>query len=115
MPAEPEDENEDKVTTNISVDHVAAEDDSCTSCFVYILRCADNSLYTGVAMDVDRRLDEHNGIDKNGAKYTRARRPVTLVYQEPSESRSAACKREHDIKNLSKSQKEHLISRCRQD
>lgn len=77
--------------------------------FVYILRCADNSLYTGVALDVDKRLDQHNGIDKNGAKYTQARRPVELVYQEASISRSEACKREHAIKSLSKQQKEQLI------
>lgn len=78
--------------------------------FVYILRCADDSLYTGVALDVNKRLDQHNGIDKNGAKYTQARRPVELVYQEPSVSRSAACKREYAIKSLSKQQKETLIN-----
>ena len=76
---------------------------------VYILRCADNSLYTGVTLDVLKRLDEHNGVEKNGAKYTQARRPVTLVYQEPSSSRSHACKREYEIKNLTKLQKEDLI------
>lgn len=77
--------------------------------FVYILRCADDSLYTGVALDVDKRLDQHNGIDKNGAKYTQARRPVKLVYHESSVSRSEACKREYAIKSLSKLQKEQLI------
>jgi putative endonuclease len=77
---------------------------------VYILRCADNSLYTGVALDVDKRLNEHNGADKNGARYTRGRRPVKLVYQETSDSRSAACKREAAIKRLKKSQKEDLIN-----
>lgn len=77
--------------------------------FVYILRCADNSLYTGVALDVNKRLDEHNGIDNNGAKYTHGRRPVILVYQESLISRSEACKREYTIKCLSKSQKECLI------
>lgn len=77
--------------------------------FVYILRCADDSLYTGVALDVNKRLAEHNGLDKNGAKYTLGRRPVKLVYQEASVSRSAACKREYAIKCLSKSQKESLI------
>ena len=76
---------------------------------VYVLRCADNSLYTGVALDVNKRLDEHNGITKNGAKYTHARRPVKLVYQEPADSRSDACKREYVIRNLKKSQKEKLI------
>ncbi len=77
--------------------------------YVYVLRCADNSLYTGVALDVDKRLDEHNGIAKNGAKYTHARRPVELVYQEPAASRSDACKREYVIRHLKKSQKENLI------
>ncbi len=78
--------------------------------FVYILRCADNSLYTGITLDLNKRLDEHNGIEKNGAKYTQARRPVKLVYQESSSSRSAACKRECVIKRLNKQQKENLIS-----
>ncbi|MCK5394516.1 MAG: GIY-YIG nuclease family protein [Gammaproteobacteria bacterium] len=78
--------------------------------FVYILRCADNSLYTGVTTDISKRLDQHNGADKNGAKYTKARRPVELVYQEPSASRSEACKREYVIKSLKKSQKESLIN-----
>ena len=77
--------------------------------FVYVLRCADNSLYTGITLDVNKRLDEHNGIEKNGAKYTQARRPVELVYQEASSSRSAACKREYAIKKFDKSQKELLI------
>lgn len=76
---------------------------------VYILRCADNSLYTGVTTDVGRRLDEHNGLAKNGAKYTRNRLPVMLVYQEIAASRSEACKREAAIKNLKKPQKEKLI------
>ncbi len=78
--------------------------------FVYILRCADNSLYTGVTIDVNKRLDQHNGVDKNGAKYTKARRPVKLVYQETSTSRSAACKREYAIKSLKKLEKESLIN-----
>ncbi len=77
--------------------------------FVYILRCCDDSLYTGVALDINKRLDQHNGIDKNGAKYTQARRPVELVYQESSVSRSEACKREYVIKCLNKQQKEQLI------
>ncbi len=77
--------------------------------YVYILRCADNSLYTGVTIDVDKRLDEHNGIAKKGAKYTHGRRPVKLAYQESVGSRSEACKREYIIKNLNKSEKETLI------
>lgn len=77
--------------------------------FIYMLRCADNSLYTGITLDVSKRLDQHNGIDKNGAKYTQARRPVKLVYKEISLSRSDACKREYAIKSLNKSEKESLI------
>lgn len=79
------------------------------SWYVYILRCADNSLYTGVTLDVNKRLDEHNGVTSNGAKYTQARRPVRLVYQEESASRSDACKREYVIKSLSKTEKESLL------
>jgi len=107
---------EDPVTIDTTAtENVVIDDNNRQSWFVYILRCADNSLYTGVAMDVNRRLDEHNGIEKNGAKYTQARRPVTLVYQEASDSRSTACKREYAIKNLRKLQKERLISQFRQD
>jgi len=78
---------------------------------VYIVRCADNSLYTGVTTDMRRRLDQHNGLVKNGAKYTRNRQPVELVYQESAVSRSEACKRESLIKCLNKSQKEQLIAK----
>jgi len=81
--------------------------------FVYILRCADNSLYTGVTTDLDKRLKQHNGIERNGAKYTRGRQPVKLVYQENSISRAAAYKREHKIKSLKKSEKECLIEQQR--
>jgi len=76
--------------------------------FVYILKCADNTLYTGVATDVNRRLDEHNNSDK-GAKYTRPRRPVELVYTEELEDRSSACKREYEIKQLKREEKLRLI------
>ncbi|VAW51358.1 hypothetical protein MNBD_GAMMA06-945 [hydrothermal vent metagenome] len=79
------------------------------SWFVYVLRCADNSLYTGITLNIDKRLDEHNGIEKNGAKYTHSRRPVELAYLEATTSRSSACKREHAIKNLKKSEKEILV------
>jgi putative endonuclease len=82
-----------------------------SSWLVYILRCADNSLYTGVTTDLDKRLKQHNGIVKNGARYTRGRQPVKLVYQEHSTSRAAACKREHTIKSLKKPEKERLIEK----
>jgi SprT protein len=76
--------------------------------YVYILRCRDNSLYTGVTKDLERRLDEHNH-SKLGARYTRARRPVEMVYSERLESRSAAGKRECEIKGLSRLEKERLL------
>ncbi len=74
---------------------------------VYILRCADNTLYTGVTTDIERRIHEHN-IKSSGAKYTKAKRPVTLVYSEAVPNRSAALKREAAIKKLSKREKENL-------
>lgn len=78
--------------------------------FVYILRCADDSLYTGYTTEVARRVAEHNGESKTpGARYTRPRRPVTLVYQESFASRSAAQKREAEIKRLTREQKELLL------
>lgn len=77
--------------------------------FVYFLRCVDNSLYAGITTDVKRRLNEHNTCNKSGAKYTRVRRPVTLVYQEPSVDRKSASQREHQLKKLSKQNKEALV------
>ena len=77
--------------------------------YVYILRCADNSLYTGVTTDMEKRLRQHNGQEKNGAKYTRARRPVTLALKETCPDRASAQRREAEIKRLSKADKEHLV------
>ena len=74
----------------------------------YILQCADNTLYTGITTDLERRVDEHNHSNK-GAKYTRARRPVSLAYSESHKSRSLATIREIEIKKLSKQQKLELI------
>lgn len=73
--------------------------------FVYMLRCADDSFYTGVAMDLSRRLNEHNNSNQLGAKYTRSRRPVTLVYQESCDNRAHACRREYEIKQLTRREK----------
>ena len=78
--------------------------------FVYIVRCSDNSLYTGIATDVERRVGEHNITGKIAAKYTRARQPVKLVYYETVVSRSAAASREYAIKRLSKATKEKLVA-----
>ncbi len=79
------------------------------SYYVYILLCSDNTLYTGIAKDVHKRLQEHNESEK-GAKYTRVRRPVKLVYTEKSENRSSASKREYVIKKLSRERKLALIN-----
>ncbi len=84
-------------------------DNNKSSWFVYILRCADNTLYTGITTDVDNRIKQHNGVDNKGAKYTRNRQPVQLVYLEASDSRSDASKREFSIKSLKKPQKELLV------
>jgi putative endonuclease len=77
--------------------------------YVYIVKCADDSLYTGIAKDVDRRIEEHNHSNLLGARYTRGRRPVSLVYHETLDSRSQASKRENEIKRLSRKDKESLV------
>jgi len=76
--------------------------------FVYLLRCRDDSLYCGIAKDLDKRLAEHNSPDK-GAKYTRSRRPVQLVYAEAIATRAEATKREGEIKRMSRAGKTGLI------
>ena len=84
---------------------------------VYIARCADGTLYTGIARDVEKRIAEHNAGNGAAANYTRARRPVVLVYSEPAENRSLASRREYQIKQLSRSEKLALVlasgDRCR--
>lgn len=79
--------------------------------YVYILRCADGTLYTGSTDDVKRRAEVHNS--GKGAKYTRGRRPVEVVYTESCESYSAALKREYAIKQLSRPEKLKLIENCK--
>jgi putative endonuclease len=78
-----------------------------TSWQVYIVRCADETLYTGIARDVNKRINEHNHSHL-AARYTRARRPVVLVYTEACESRSQALRREIAIKKLSRRDKQQL-------
>ena len=78
--------------------------------FVYMLRCADDSLYTGITTDLERRLDEHNHCEQKGARYTRTRRPVALAYAEPCDSRSAASQREYLLKRLSRAEKLDLVN-----
>lgn len=75
---------------------------------VYIVRCADDTLYTGYTVDIARRLEAHNSGE--GAKYTRGRGPVTLVHVEEYSSRSQAMQREHEIKQLTRSQKQELFA-----
>ncbi len=75
---------------------------------VYILRCKDGSLYTGVTNNMDKRLNAHN--DGKGAKYTKARRPVVLVYEEKANDRSDAQIREAQIKKLSRVEKIDLVA-----
>ncbi len=77
--------------------------------YVYMLRCADGTLYTGWTSDLARRVKAHNS--GHGAKYTRSRTPVTLVYSEEAADKPAALKREYAIKQLSHEQKEKLIDR----
>lgn len=81
--------------------------------YVYIVRCADNTLYTGITTDITRRVREHNGDVGNGAWYTKLRRPVALVYAETTDSRSNALKREWAIKRLSRNNKEMMIETLR--
>lgn len=77
--------------------------------FVYIVKCADDTFYTGIATELERRIEEHNNSDK-GAKYTRVRRPVRLVYSEEYPDRSSASKREYEIKKkMTRSEKLKLI------
>jgi len=75
---------------------------------VYILRCADATLYTGIARDLERRLAQHNGEQAGGPKYTRGRRPVQLLWSDQMPDRGAALKREAAIKKLPRAQKLRL-------
>ena len=74
---------------------------------VYVLRCADDTFYTGYTTDLERRVAEHDAGD--GAKYTRGRTPVELRYHERFDSKSAAMSREYEIKQLSRTAKERLV------
>ena len=76
--------------------------------FVYILECADKTLYIGSTNDLEKRVEAHNN-SKTGAKYTQGRRPVVLKYSEQLESKGEALKREHELKQLSRNQKLNLF------
>ncbi len=75
--------------------------------YTYIVECKDGTLYTGWTNNLEKRIADHN--DGKGAKYTRARKPVTLVYYETFEEKKDAMKREYEIKHLSRQEKKKLI------
>ena len=75
--------------------------------YTYIVKCSDGTFYTGWTNDLPRRMEAHN--QGRGAKYTKARRPVTLIYYETFETKEEAMKREYAIKRLSRKEKEELI------
>jgi putative endonuclease len=77
---------------------------------VYLLRCSDGSLYTGITNDLPKRLKAHAA--GRASKYTRSRLPVRLAYSEPLESKSAALKREAAIKRLRRAEKDKLVAKC---
>lgn len=82
------------------------------SWFVYILQCADDTLYTGITTDLKRRLTEHNGEGKRaGAKYTSSRRPAVIVYKKRCKDRSSAASMEAALKKLTRQEKLQLISK----
>jgi putative endonuclease len=84
------------------------------SWFLYVVRCSDNTLYTGITTDINRRVREHN-FTHRGAKYTRSRRPVRLVYTRKVEDRSSALKAEHKFKKLTRQEKLREIRERKSD
>ena len=77
--------------------------------FIYVLVCADETFYTGITTDLKRRVLEHNSDGNLGAKYTKMRQPVKLIYSENAKNKSEALKREYEIKKLKRLEKEDLI------
>ena len=77
--------------------------------YVYLIRCSDGTLYTGISTDVDRRFAQHQGSGNAGSKYLKGRGPLTLVFREKLGSRSLALKVERRVKRMSKARKEKLI------
>lgn len=84
-------------------------DESKEMHYIYLVRCSDDSLYCGWTTDLKRRIDAHNGHIPGGAKYTRGRRPVTLVYSESFHQKQEAQRREYAIKRMTKIKKLRLI------
>jgi UV DNA damage endonuclease len=83
------------------------------SWYLYILKCNDSTLYTGITNDLSRRLVQHNS--GTASRYTRSRLPVSLVYQEPCRGRSSALRKEYRMKQLSRKEKEEYIKEKKQD
>lgn len=77
--------------------------------YVYILRCADDSFYIGATNNLEKRIRAHNGLIKGGAKYTRAKKPVELVYYEKYDTKSEALQKEVELKKLNHKEKEAII------
>jgi len=77
--------------------------------FLYILRCSDNTFYTGITNDLQRRLDKHN--DGRASRYTRGRLPVQLIYHERCRNKSSALKKEYTLKSLTRREKIHYIKK----
>ena len=88
---------------------------SSSNWLVYILECRDDSLYCGITNNLEKRLKQHNGEIKGGAKYTRSHLPCKLVYKEKAASRSEASQREAIIKKMSKDDKQALINNMLED
>jgi len=78
--------------------------------YVYMVRCNDGTLYTGITNDLEKRIEAHNS-GKDGARYTRSRRPVKLVYSEEVDSKSTAAKLEYKIKKMTRAKKMEMIER----
>lgn len=85
------------------------KDDGTVDWFVYILRCADGTFYTGITKDLAARVETHNA--GRGGAYTRTHRPVELLYHEPGFSRAGALRREAEIKRMPRPQKDQLVRR----
>ncbi len=77
--------------------------------YLYMIRCADGTLYTGITTDVDKRFEAH--ASGKGAKYTRGRGPLTLVYREEGGDHSSALKRELEVKSMTRQQKEAFLQK----
>lgn len=77
--------------------------------YFYMVRCSDNTLYSGKTNNLKRRINEHNSVDSKSARYTKTRRPVVLVYSEKFKTIKEALRREHEVKQWSKPRKEKLL------